>query len=70
MIDASDWDAQVLEARHLGEISLITLALKAVPDARLLLTLSGPQRQGVGVGGVVRVRLDLSRVHVMPMRSR
>ncbi len=70
MTDTSDWDAQVLEARHLGEISLITLALKAVPDARLLLTLSGPQRQGVGVGGVVRVRLDLSRVHVMPMRSR
>ena len=70
MNDASDWDAQVLEARHLGEISLITLALEAVSGARLQLTLSGPQRQGVGVGGVVRVRLDLSRVHVMPMRSR
>ena len=70
MNDASDWDAQVLEARHLGEISLITLALKAVPDARLQLTLSGPQRQEVSVGRVIRVRLDLSRVHVMPMRSR
>ena len=70
MNDASDWDAQVLEARHLGEISLISLALEAVSGARLQLTLSGPQRQGVGVGGVVRVRLDLSRVHVMPMRSR
>eukprot|EP01036_Dinobryon_divergens_P041535 gene41535-55063_t len=30
LADGSDWDAQLLEARHLGEISLITLALGAV----------------------------------------
>ena len=70
LADGSDWDAQVLEARHLGEISLITLALGAVSGAQLLLTLSGPQRQGVNVGGTARVKMDLNRVHVMPMRPR
>lgn len=66
---ASDWQAQVLEARHLGEISLVTLVLQAVPGARLMLTLSGAQRQGLTVGARGHVRLDLERVHVMPMRA-
>ena len=66
---ASDWQAQVLEARHLGEISLVTLTLPAVPGARLMLTLSGALRQGLAVGKPVGVRLDLARVHVMPTRA-
>ena len=67
--DGCDWEAQVLEARHLGEISLITLALALVDGAQLLLTLSGPQRHGIGIGSTVKARLDVSRVHVMPRRS-
>ena len=66
---AGDLAAQVVEARHLGEISLITLSLAAVRGARLTLTLSGVQRQDLAVGAPVRVRLDLGLVHVMPVRG-
>ena len=62
--------AVVAEARHLGEITLATLALDAVPGAALSLTLSGPQRRRVGVGQRVGLRLDLELVHVMPIRRR
>lgn len=66
---AGDLAAQVVEARHLGEISLITLSLAAVPGARLTLTLSGVQRQDLAMGAPVGVRLDLGLVHVMPVRG-
>jgi molybdate transport system ATP-binding protein len=66
---ADDFSAQVSEARHLGEITLATLTLAEVPGARLVLTLSGPQRQGLVVGARVGVRLDLALVHVMPVRT-
>ena len=62
-----DFSAEVMEARHLGEITLVTLTLAAIPGARLLLTISGVQRQSLSVGTPVNVRLDL--VHVMPVRS-
>jgi len=64
-----DFLAEVSEARHLGEITLATLALAAVPGARLVLTLSGPQRQRLAPGAGVAVRLDRRFVHVMPVRS-
>ena len=64
-----DLAAELSEARHLGEITLVTLVLAAVPGARMVLTLSGPERRGLAVGARVGVRLDLARVHVMPMRS-
>ncbi|MDB5843959.1 MAG: transporter family protein [Polaromonas sp.] len=64
-----DFSAEVVEARHLGEITLVTLALSAIPGARLLLTISGVQRQSLAVGTPVHVRLDLDLVHVMPVRS-
>ena len=66
----SDLGAQVVEARHLGEVSLLTLQLAAVPGARMVLTLSGVQRQQLDVGTQVHVRLDLGLVHVMPLRAR
>jgi molybdate transport system ATP-binding protein len=62
--------AQVIEARHLGEITLATLMLTLVPDARLMLTLSGPQRRQVAVGTTLCARIDLDLVHVMPLRER
>ncbi|MCU0943011.1 MAG: ABC transporter ATP-binding protein, partial [Hydrogenophaga sp.] len=68
-ITADDFDATVTEARHLGEISLATLAVAAVPGARLTLTLTGAQRLDLAVGARFAVRLNRERVHVMPVRS-
>ena len=65
---ANDFSAEVVEARHLGEITLATLSLAAVPGARLVLTLSGAQRRALAVGAPVGVRLDPTLVHVMPLR--
>ena len=65
-----DFAAEVDEARHLGEITLVTLVLAAVPGVRLQLTLSGAQRQGLMVGAPIGVRLNMDLVHVMPVRTR
>ncbi|MDP9045771.1 MAG: ABC transporter ATP-binding protein [Pseudomonadota bacterium] len=62
--------ARVVEARHLGEITLATLALSDVAGAHLLLTVSGPQRRRITVGAGLTVRIDLDMVHVMPLRVR
>jgi molybdate transport system ATP-binding protein len=68
--DRDDFGAELVEARHLGEITLATLRVDAVPGARLVLTLAGPHRQALKPGTRFGVRLDLQRVHVMPFRSR
>lgn len=68
-LGAGDFAAEVVEARHLGEITLATLALAAVPGAPLRLTLSGVQRQGLVAGARWGVRLAMDKVHVMPVRS-
>lgn len=65
---ADDFGARVAQARHLGETTLATLTLAAVPGARIVLTLSGRQRHALEVGASVGVRLDLDLVHVMPLR--
>ena len=65
-----EFSAVVSEARPLGDITLLALALQAVPGAVLRLTLSGPQRLHIEVGATVTVRLDLGLVHVMPVRGR
>jgi molybdate transport system ATP-binding protein len=65
-----EFGAQVLDARHLGEITLATLALADVPGAQLRLVVSGPQRRHLMAGSALAVRLDLTLVHVMPLRSR
>jgi len=65
-----DFDAEVAEARHLGEITLVTLNVPAVPGARLVLTLAGAQRQALAPGARLSARLDPARVHVMPLRAR
>ena len=66
---SDDFSAEVIEARYLGEITLVTLTLAAVPGARLVLNISGAQRQNLAVGMHVGVRLNLDLVHVMPVRS-
>jgi molybdate transport system ATP-binding protein len=60
----------VTEARHLGEVTLATLALADHRDVLLHLTLTGVQRTHLAVGAVLTVHVDLSLVHVMPQRSR
>lgn len=61
--------AEVVEVRHLGEISLVTLELAAVPGARMRLTLAGGQRQDLVLGASLRIQLHLDLVHVMPVPS-
>jgi molybdate transport system ATP-binding protein len=68
--EPGDFGAELLDARHLGEITLATLTLDAVPGARLLLTLAGAQRRALAPGARFGVRLDAGRVHVMPLRAR
>lgn len=65
-----EFDVELVELRHLGEITLCTLAVRAVPGARLTLTLSGPGRLTVDGGRGLSVGLDRDRVHVMPFRER
>ena len=65
-----DLSAQLVDARHLGEISLITLVLADAPCTPMMLTLSGAQRLDLAVGSTVEVRLNLDLVHVMPRRAR
>ncbi len=67
---SGDFDAEVIEARHLGEITLATLRVDAVPGAHLVLTLTGAQRQALTPGARLCARLDPGRVHVMPLRTR
>ncbi len=65
-----EFAALVIEARHLGEVTLATLALAAHPEVQFHLTLTGPQRARFAAATSVAVRLDLSLVHVMPLRNR
>jgi molybdate transport system ATP-binding protein len=67
---AGEFGAVVTEARPLGDITLLALALQAVPGAVLRLTLSGPQRLRIEIGGALTACLDLGLVHVMPVRGR
>ncbi len=66
---AGSYAATVSEARFLGEITLATLVLDAMPGAPLQLTLAGPERRGLVVRARVAAQLDLELVHVMPVRT-
>jgi molybdate transport system ATP-binding protein len=68
-IAAGDFNADVLEARALGEITLATLALADVPGARVRLVLSGAQGGALVAGARMGLRLDRDLVHVMPLRA-
>lgn len=64
----AEFDVVVAQARHLGEITLVTLSLDALPGVVLSLTLAGPQRNSVVAGSRRAVLFDRSLVHVMPVR--
>ncbi len=62
--------ATLQDARNLGEISLATFTLDALPGVTLQLTLSGAVRRHWTVGQRLCLLLDCSWVHVMPVRQR
>jgi len=64
----NDFEAEVAEARSLGDMTLVTLVLTSIGRAPLRLTLTGPRRPEITIGARLTVRLDLSLVHVMPQR--
>ncbi|MEX2481197.1 MAG: ABC transporter ATP-binding protein [Gammaproteobacteria bacterium] len=61
--------ATLIEARHLGELTLSTLALDLSPDTTVQLILSGPERRRIIPGTSLTLHFDLSMVHVMPFRQ-
>lgn len=67
--EVGEFAAVVTEARHLGEITLVSLALDEPAGVTMALTLAGPLRRRVAVGQRVGLRLELSLVHVMPVRQ-
>lgn len=67
---AEGFSAMVTEARHLGEITLVTLTLELSGGIPLRLTLAGSQRLHIAAGQRVGVQLDLGKIHVMPLRTR
>lgn len=69
-INVGEFDVVVEALQPLGEITLATLALDAMPGVTVSLTLAGPQRKGLVTGRQRTVQLDCSMVHVMPVRSR
>ncbi|KAI3590391.1 Molybdenum ABC transporter ATP-binding protein ModC (plasmid) [Cupriavidus sp. U2] len=65
----SDLPAQVVDARHLGELLLVSLSLTSLPAATLRLTLSGVAPDRFPTGATLAVRLDSDLIHVMPLRQ-
>ena len=63
------WCARLTALRHLGDLSLATLALVRLPGVDLQLTLAGPERLQWSVGQNVCIKLDAAWVHVMPTRT-
>jgi molybdate transport system ATP-binding protein len=61
--------AHVTEARHLGEITLASVALDDWPAVSFQLTLSGVLQRRLAPGSAATLALDLTQVHVMPLRS-
>ncbi len=66
-VGSHDFAARVVQARYLGDTTLLNLALESLAGPQLVLTLTGSRRQDLPVGAAVHVRLDPERVHVMPL---
>lgn len=59
---------QLVELRHLGEMSLARVQLAQPEGVEVRLSLGGAQRLGWAVGQAVQLGLDCDWVHVMPVR--
>jgi molybdate transport system ATP-binding protein len=68
---AGDWPAQVLELRSLGEIRLCRVRVELPEPQELTLTFTAMNFNDVklSVGAQLGVRLDSSKIHVMPARA-
>lgn len=62
------FDALVVQAQHLGESTLVKLALGDLPGSVVNITLAGRQRRQVNEGERHSVYLDQSMIHVMPRK--
>lgn len=60
--------AELLSARHVGELSLCTLRLTQAPRSTVQLSLTGTRWRGLQPGTAVALRLDPDQIHVMPLR--
>ncbi|MBN8502930.1 MAG: ABC transporter ATP-binding protein [Burkholderiales bacterium] len=67
--EGAHWWARVQACRHQGEVSLLELRLELPGSPCVELLLAGHSRRGITVGERLPVALDLSQVHVMPVRS-
>lgn len=63
------FEAEIVHAKHLGEITLAKFALGDMPGGVLSLTLTGQQRRQLREGECHNIYLDMSMIHVMPMKS-
>lgn len=63
------FDVSVLQAQHLGEITLAKLGVGDLPGGILCLTLSGRHRRLINPGECHKIRLDQTMIHVMPKRA-
>ena len=60
---------RVSEIKHLGESSIVTLQSDALPEVKIRMTLTGPQRSLIEKNREMRLMLDTSWVHIMPLLS-
>jgi molybdate transport system ATP-binding protein len=63
------FDADVIQAQHLGDITLVQLALGDLPGSVVNITLAGRQRRQIKEGERHSVYLDQATIHVMPVKS-
>lgn len=59
----------VSEIKHLGESSIVTLQSGALPEVKIRMTLTGPQRSLIEKNREMQLMLDTSWVHIMPLLS-
>jgi hypothetical protein len=59
----------VIQAQHLGDITLVQLALGDLPGSVVNITLAGRQRRQIKEGERHSVYLDQATIHVMPVKS-
>ena len=65
-----EFAATISDVRHLGETTLATLRLRAGPGAAMSVSVSGADQRRMVAGAPITVRLDLTKIHVMPRHAR
>ncbi|MDO9506294.1 ABC transporter ATP-binding protein [Hydrogenophaga sp.] len=60
---------RVVTLRHLGDVWLLRLQCLDGPQASFQIMLTGPQVRPLGPGQVLQLCMDLSMVHIMPIKT-